>query len=92
MRLLAAKVLIMGKEYILDRHPDELKHCLEGDVLLLMFKCETYPNSRFVEFLKFLERDETIRYRPLGQPKHSQRETWISNIVLWGRKEASNEN
>ena len=87
MRLLAAKVLIMGKEYILDRRPDELKLCKENDILVLMFKCETYPNCKFVEFLKFQERDESIRYRPLGEPKHSQRETRLSNIVLWGRKE-----
>lgn len=91
MRLLAAKVLIMGKEYILERRPDELKLCKESDILVLMFKCETYPNCKFVEFLKFLERDESIRYRPLGEPKHSQRETRLSNIVLWGRKEVEDE-
>lgn len=91
MKLLEAKVRIKGRDYIVNRQPNELKYCLESDVLLLMFKCETYPNCKFVEFLKFLERDESIRYRPLGEPKHSQRETRLSNIVLWSRKEVENE-
>lgn len=91
MKLLAAKVLIMGKEYILHRHPDELKLCKESDILVLMFKCETYPNCKFVEFKRFNDRDQTVTYRHLGDPKHSQRETLINAIVLWARKEVSNE-
>ena len=91
MRLLEAKVLIMGKEYILDRRPNELKLCKEGEILVLMFKCANYPICRFVEFKGINERDETMKFRPLSTPKHTRMETRLDYIMLWGRKEVNHE-
>lgn len=80
-----------GRDYIVNRQPDELRYCLEGDVLLVMFKNANYPICGFVEFRGINERDETMIFRRLSDPKHYQTETRLNHILLWGRKEKEDE-